>query len=242
MTRLLTPRSAAAAALLAFCTPGAAAAQVIAGRVIDAASGAGVPRAIVTAEGGPPSPRTLSDDDGRFVIALGEVGSYRVRVAREGYRDARTRPLTPGPRDTVAVDVRVTAVPVALRALEVTARRRRLDVIGDFRQMLPADSILAGPVTASGRQRGISVKGTFPTPSVCYHLAGAADRIGQVVMLNVEARPTGSDLCPDAEGAFTYSVTLRELPPGTYTLRVLHTFRNNAWEPEMALDTTVTVR
>jgi hypothetical protein len=37
-------------------------------------------------------------------------------------------------------------------------------------------------------------------------------------------------------------VTVRGLPPGSYTFRVLHSYRDEAWEPTMALDTTVTVR
>ena len=239
MGRSLTTRSAAAA-LLAVFAPAAATAQVIVGRVIDAASGNGVAGATITAEG-PYSPRALSGADGRFSIALGEAGSYRVRAARQGYRGARSRLVSVGPGDTVSVELRIAAAPVALRALEVTARKRPVEVTGRFHQVHRPDSTDASSARGEGRWRAIGVRGTFATPNVCHQLAAVADRTGPVVTLVVEARPGGFS-CSDAPGAFTYSITLRDLPSGAYTLRVFHALRTRPGEREMSLDTTVTVR
>lgn len=237
---MLTARSAAAAALLAAAAPAAATAQSIAGRVIDASSGAAVARAAVTVDGAS-SPHTFSDDGGRFSIVLGRAGSYRVRVERAGYRDARSREVRVGPGDTVWVEVRVTPAAVELRALDPTARKRPLEVTGRFRNTRPRPEAAADPVRGEGRRRAIDVQGTFPTPSVCFDLAGVADRTGTVVTLVVEARP-GPSTCANAAGTLAYSLTLRELPPGAYTLRVFHALRTRPGEREMLLDTTVTVR
>jgi hypothetical protein len=237
---MLTARPAAAAALLAAVAPAAATAQVIAGRVIDASSGAAVARATVTVDGAG-APHTLSDGGGRFSIVPGRAGSYRVRVERAGYRDARSRELSVGAGDTAWVEVRVTPAAFELRALDVTAQKRPLEVTGRFRKTRPPPAAAAAPVRGEGRRRAIGVQGNFPTPSVCFDLAGVADRTGNVVTLVVEARP-GQSTCANAAGALAYSLTLRELPPGAYTFRVFHALRTRPGEREMLLDTTVAVR
>lgn len=225
-------------ALLAALAP--AAAQTITGHVTDALTGAGVARATVTAQG-PSSRRTFSGDDGRFSIPLDRAGRYRVLVTREGYRDARSRTVSVNPDGTVVVDVQMSPSAVALRPLTATARKRPLEVVGRFQQRLPPDTTTGGPLRAEGRRHYITVKGGFITPSVCYKLAGVADRTGQVVTLIVNAR-AGDYECPGASGIFTYSVALRWLPPGTYTLHVFHTFVDRPRSAQMALDTTITVQ
>ncbi|MFL5380968.1 MAG: carboxypeptidase-like regulatory domain-containing protein [Longimicrobiaceae bacterium] len=241
MTRHLSPLLAA----LAFaCTAAPAAAQVIAGRVVDAATGAGVPRARVTAAGvgHRETRRTLARDDGRFSIVVRGGGSYRVQVARTGYEDAVTRELAVGAGDTVAVEVRLAAAAYRLDPVVATTPPRRLSLAGVYRQTDPTPSLLATPTTAEGGRHSVTVRGAMVTPSNCWTLAGAADRIGSVVTLNVHARPTARGCPPDATGASTYKVTLRGIPPGTYTVRVQHTYRGDAVPPALALDTTVTVR
>jgi len=131
---------------------------------------------------------------------------------------------------------------VELRTLDVTAPRRVLEVRGAFRQVRDSTLLATGtPTTAEGGWLSISAHGFVPVPSPCYRLAGGADRQGQVITLNVEARPNG-DLCPPKTSAFTYSVRMPDLAPGTYTFRVLHTWRDRALPSVVALDTTVTVR
>jgi hypothetical protein len=80
------------------------------------------------------------------------------------------------------------------------------------------------------------------TPSPCYHLAGVVERLGSVLTLFVRARPSGETCPPGAIGATTYKVTARRIRPGTYTVRVIHVYRDDAWPSSMALDTAVTVR
>jgi hypothetical protein len=235
-------RATVAALVICLATARPAAGQVITGRVVDAATGTPVARARVTAYGGDGAARrTVTGADGRFSFSLRGSGSYTVEVTRRGYDDTRTDTMSLDPADTVDVVVRMPAAAVRLQPLTVTARRRPLEVVGVFRQATLADSSARGPVRATGRSRSIAVKGIVPTPTACYRLAGAADRVGSIVTLNVEARPSG-DYCPELPDAFTYDVRVRGLPPGSYTLRVLHTYRNAVWEPTMAMDTAVTVR
>ncbi|HYH83429.1 MAG TPA: carboxypeptidase-like regulatory domain-containing protein [Longimicrobium sp.] len=241
--KLCKPLFSAAAVLVCLSAPDAAAAQVIVGRVIDAASGGGVAQARVTVVGGArgETRRTRSAANGRFTIGLRRGGSYRVHVARTGYVDTRTRPLTVLAGDTVEVNVRVSTAALGLDPLTVTTRPRRLDVVGVFRDTADAGAAVNGPEGASGGRRNLVVRGTMPTPTACYELAGAADRIGPIITMNVEAHATGQ-ACAEVPGAFKYKVTARGLPPATYAFRVLHTYRGGVWNPRVALDTTVVVR
>jgi len=230
-----------AAGLAVFVSsPITAAGQVVAGRVIDAASGAGVPEAHVMVIGRDRRD-ALTSADGRFSVRVGGAGSYRVRVARAGYQETRTRRLTLGPDDTVAVEVRVRTAAVRLDPLTATARPRRLTVTGVFGNEGYVGR--AGPPSAGGARRSILVTGTIPAPTPCYTTAGAARRTGSVVTLNVEARPTGETAaCPAMPLSFGYKATVRGLPPGSYTLQVVHTYRDRVWPPAMALDTTIIVQ
>ena len=233
------------AALVGVCiaAPVSAAAQVIVGRVVDAATGGGVPRARVTVAGVDhrETQRTLTGDNGRFTFVVRGGGSYRVRVARTGYQDAATRALAVGPGDTVAVTVRATAEPRRLDPLVVSTPPRRLPIDGVYQtDITPA--LLAARTTGEGGRRNVTVRGAMPTPSACWRLSGGADRIGPLITLAVSARPTDADCPPDSPGSSTYKVTVRGIPPGTYTLRVVHTYRDEAWPRSLALDTTVTVR
>lgn len=234
--------SLALVVLTALAVPGHA--QVIEGRVIDATSRAGVPRAVVVmteAEGGRVLRRATTAPDGFFTIGVAGGGEVRLRVSRVGYGETATRPMTLPPDDTLDVTVRISAVAMTLDPLAVSARARRLDVRGVFRDRpwMPADSF--PPTTAKGERRGIYVEGMMATPTPCYQLAGAADREGQVITLTVEARAKEPD-CGETPGTFTYRVNVRGLPPGAYTFRVLHAYRAGEWDRAWALDKPVTVR
>ena len=221
-----------------------ATAQVIVGRLVDAASGAGVARARVTAVGigHEGSRRTTTAADGRFSLAV-RGGSYRVQAARTGYQDARSGEVTVGTGDTARVELRVAPAPHRLRGVTASTRPRRLPMLGVFTPVYPTDSLLAAERTrVEGEPGRVVVRGVMLTPTACWRLAGAADRIGPVITLAVQARPTDDPCPPDAVGASTYKVTLRRLPPGTYNLRVLHVYRDAVWPPGVAMDTSVTVR
>lgn len=241
-------RAAAALAVLCALSAAPAAGQAIAGRVIDAASGGGVPRARVAVGGvGHEFEReTTTGVDGSFSVAVRGAGTYRLRVSREGYREAQTRQVAVGASETAHVAVQLSSAAFMLDTLQAVRRRRRLDVPGYFREVvdsLKADSLAARgfPVSANGRWLAAAVEGSLVVPNTCYRLAGAAERTGSTVTVNVQARPTGEP-CPTFPRVYTYKLTVRGLPAGRYTLRVLHTWRGAAWEPQMALDTTVTVR
>jgi hypothetical protein len=234
-------RAAIAALVILFIlVPGPAAAQVIRGRVIDAQSGAGVPLARVVVSGLDYrfTRRMFTNADGRFAFPLRRGGSFRVQVTRAGYAQTRTRPLAVGARDTVHVDVRVSAAPHRLDPVTVTARPRRLRVAGVFNEI---SEFPYTRVSAVGQRRSVGVRGWFPTPNFCYHLSGNAHRAGSIITLTVQARARDG-LCDAGAGSLFYNVMVRRLPPGVYTFRVLHAYQNDVAEPMVALDTTVTVR
>lgn len=231
---------------LAVCiaAPVPAVAQVIVGRVIDAATGGGVPRARVTVASVDhrETQRTLTGDNGHFTFVVRGGGSYRVRAGRTGYQDASTRELAVGADDTVAVELRAVPAPRRLDPVVATTPPRRLSINGVYEQADVTPALLATRTTGEGGRHNVTVRGAMLTPSACWRLSGGADRIGPLVTLAVNARPNGASCPPDAPGASTYKVTVRGIPPGTYTLRVLHTYRGEAFPPSLALDTSVTVR
>jgi hypothetical protein len=104
------------------------------------------------------------------------------------------------------------------------------------------DSLLALPTRADGGSGRVIVNGHVALPTDCYVLAGVAERLGSVLTLFLEARPSIDRCPPGAVGASRYKVIVRRLPAGTYTLRVVHTYRHDVWPSKMALDTTVTVQ
>ena len=230
-------------ALACVLAPEAAWAQVVVGRVVDAASGAAVPQARVVATRADllSTRSTLTGADGRFSLALDGGGAYRLEVARVGYRNARPRTLRLRPDETVRVAVSLSAAALRLAPLTATAKPRRLNVVGAFRALPPDSLDRVEPASASGAWGRIQVRGTFPTPSVCYQLAGAGHRDTTGLTLVVEARPSGEG-CAETGGVFTYKATVRGLRPGTYPVRIIHTYRDDVWENALALDTTVTVR
>jgi len=234
-------RILAAALVLASASP--AAAQVIVGRVVDDSTGSAVARARVTAVGvgSRESRRTLTEDDGRFTVAV-RGGRYRVQAARTGYGNAASDVVTVGPGDTARVTVRVNAAARRLAELTATARVRRPPVTGVYLPVTITDSLLALPIRAEGGRGRVLIKGQMATPSACDRLVGAAERRGSEIALFVLARPNDYPCPPDAPGASTYKVTVGSIPAGTYTVRVFHTYRDDVWQPRMALDTTVTVQ
>jgi hypothetical protein len=233
-------RAAFAALLILFvAVPSPAAGQVVRGRVIDARSGAAVELARVVVTGsGQGAHRTITAADGRFSVRLRRGGSVRVQVARAGYGETRTRALAVGPNDTVDVDVRISSVALPLDPVTVTARARRLRVTGIFNEISDYPVARASVV---GQSRSVGVRGWFPTPDFCHHLAGHAHRAGSIITLTVQARATTGP-CPEGTGSLFYNVTVRRLPPGTYTFRVLHAFQDDVGPPTLVLDASVTVR
>jgi hypothetical protein len=108
--------------------PGAAAAQRLAGRVVDAASEAAVQNAEISVVGtNGIAVRALSDSTGRFLLrpAAG-AGRYRVVVEHLAYAPA-TAEIEIGALDHVDVLIRLSIAPLALPPIEVVARSRAPD-------------------------------------------------------------------------------------------------------------------
>jgi hypothetical protein len=229
--------AAAALVILLVSLPTPAAAQVVRGRVVDAESGAAVALARVAVTGsGQRALRTTTAADGRFSVRLSRGGPFRVQVVRTGYAETG-RSSTVGPNDTVDVDVRVSAVAHRLDPVTVTARPRRLRVVGVFDQI---SEFPHARVNAVAQRRSVGVRGWFPTPNFCYHLSGNAERTGSIITLTVQARATG-EVCETGSGSLFYNVMVRSLPRGDYTLRVLHAFQDDTAAPAVVLDTKLTI-
>lgn len=229
----------AALAILFIPIPTPASGQVIRGRVVDAESGAAIPLARVMVSGsGQRTTRMFTNADGRFSFPLRRGGAVRVRVTRAGYAETRTEALRVGPQDTVNVDVRVSAVAHRLDPVTVSARRRRLKADGRFYETVDSMNARAHVV---GQSRSVRARGSFPTPDLCYHLSGNADRTQSIITVTVQARGK-RELCAGAGGGFVYDVTVSRLPPGVYTVRVLHAFQGEGQPPAQVENTTVTVR
>jgi hypothetical protein len=221
----------------------AAQAQVIAGRVVDAATGGGVGRARITAWGDGGTRSTFTGADGRYTIEV-RGGTYHVRATRTGYQTATSAEMAVAAGDTSRVVLRMTPEPRQLTGVHASTRPRRLPMSGRFTPEYPTDSLLAAERThVEGVPGRLIIHGVMLTPTPCWRLAGAADRVGPLITLNIQAH-LGDEFCPpDAPGASTYKVSLRGIPPGTYTVRVLHTYRRDAFKASVALDSAgVTVR
>ncbi|MFL5385974.1 MAG: carboxypeptidase regulatory-like domain-containing protein [Longimicrobiaceae bacterium] len=124
-----------AASLLATPLP----AQILRGKVLDAATGAGVPAVAVRAL--TPEGRDVGHDrtgaDGTFSFQLRVPATVRIEAQRTGYRPTMTGELPVGLRETVDVEVRLSAAAIAIEPLRVTARvqpprRRSLELSGFY--------------------------------------------------------------------------------------------------------------
>jgi hypothetical protein len=114
-------------------------AQVVRGKVLDAATGDPVPQAEVTASTteGRGAGRTRAGADGSFSLELRAAGTFRLRAERAGYRPTVTDTLQVDARVTLEVEIRLSATAVAIEPLRVTARvepphRRNLELNGFY--------------------------------------------------------------------------------------------------------------
>lgn len=131
--------------------------------------------------------------------------------------------------------------PRRMKRITATARQRRPPLRGIYIPVVPNDTLLALPIRVRAEPGQIVVFGQMATPTPCYHLAGTAERMQSVIHLLVQARPTGEECAPGTLGASTYKVTVRRLPAGTYVLRVIHAYGDDAWRPSVVSDTSVVV-
>ncbi|HEX8245557.1 MAG TPA: carboxypeptidase regulatory-like domain-containing protein [Longimicrobium sp.] len=99
-------------------------AQIMGGRVMDAASNEPVKDAIVEAlnNAGRTVNRGRTDRDGFFVFEFREPGVYRIRTSRIGFTTNTSDTVRVDLRQTVQVEVKLTTGAVALEPLRVTAK------------------------------------------------------------------------------------------------------------------------
>lgn len=106
-------------------------AQTVRGRVVEAGSDEPIAGARVEAldgRGRPSGGRTLSAEDGTFVLPLRAAGSYVLRARRLGYPATTSQRLEVALRDTVVVDVRMSQEPLLVDPVVVTAHSRAAEV------------------------------------------------------------------------------------------------------------------
>jgi hypothetical protein len=118
-------RSILPALVCALLAASPAAAQAVRVSVVDAATGAPVPEALVRVEAGDGSlaGATFTGEDGAATVRLREGGGYRVVAERGGYeRTAQT--LAVGPGGTVDVRLPMAQRPFAIDTVQVIARSR----------------------------------------------------------------------------------------------------------------------
>jgi len=118
----LRPTTALLALSLVFASP--AAAQVLSGRVLDAADGEPVPQArisVLNAEGRMVG-RTTSAENGTFSLQLRLPGLVRLRAERTGYSATLTQPVQVGNLEVLQVDVRMAVQALAVEPLTVIGR------------------------------------------------------------------------------------------------------------------------
>ncbi|HLL85433.1 MAG TPA: carboxypeptidase-like regulatory domain-containing protein, partial [Longimicrobium sp.] len=118
----LRPTTALLALSLVFASP--AAAQVLSGRVLDAADGEPVPQArisVLNAEGRMVG-RTTSAENGTFSLQLRLPGLVRLRAERTGYSATVTQAVQVGNLEVLQVDVRMAVQALAGEPLTVIGR------------------------------------------------------------------------------------------------------------------------
>jgi hypothetical protein len=98
-----------------------------------------------------------------------------------------------------------------------------------------------GATATAGSER-IAISGTMQTPNPCYKLSGELQQQGQTLSVRVVGQADPNAMCIQSIGAIPYTATLRDVAPGTYTVRVIHTYPGTGWDAAAALETQVTVR
>lgn len=118
-----------------------------------------------------------------------------------------------------------------------------------------APAAAAGPITVELKQREpneagdaatggagtVTVSGTVSTPNPCHVLSGAAAREGSTLTLTITAR-SNAEMCIQSIGTLGFDATLRGVPAGSYTLRVVHAYPGTGWETKTIMTQQVQVR
>jgi hypothetical protein len=96
--------------------------------------------------------------------------------------------------------------------------------------------------TATAGSGQIAIRGTMETPTPCHKLSGELQQQGRTLSVRVVAQADPDVMCIQSIGSIPYTATLRDVAPGAYTVRVIHTYPGTGWDAAAALETQVTVR
>ena len=124
---------------------------------------------------------------------------------------------------------------------------------GDFTLGLPGDSPVftfsawfdghgskpAPDLRVEGGVGEISLQGPIGTRVPCYDVQGHVEQAGAEVHFTVSAVEQPVEVCAQVLATFGYRGALRELPPGSYQVRVTHSVDHHA---SQVLQTSVSVR
>jgi hypothetical protein len=112
------------ASVFALAAAAPAGAQVLYGRVTDAADGANVAGAQISAldPSGTTVASTVSGADGRFDLPLPAAGSYRVQVSRIGFRTGISPVVAVGADERMGMDLALRTDAVQMEAVQAQAR------------------------------------------------------------------------------------------------------------------------
>jgi hypothetical protein len=101
-----------------------------------------------------------------------------------------------------------------------------------------------GPVTpgidVAGLSRAIFLVGQVNTPNRCFALRAELEDNDRNLTLRVTARTNATNCAPEP-GAFRYESAIRPLDPGSYDLRVIHSFPGTS-QPTEEFSSDVVVR
>lgn len=137
------PQARSLAYLASFCllslpaTP--VSAQTVQGTVADGESGVPIYTAdvtLLTTDGGVAG-RSVTDDDGRFLVLGVRAGTYRLRATRMGYAAFTTEPFSLEQGQDAVADLSLQLSPIPLDPIEATVeatRPRRLVQVGFYRR------------------------------------------------------------------------------------------------------------
>ena len=136
----------------------------VAGRITDAATGQGIQAVDVWLDG--TRLRTLTEEDGRFMLTGVGAGTYTLRVRRIGYASA-SRQVTVTAGETTVVDLTLQSVPTPLDAIVATVTgRHRAREMGHSTSRINVDSLTReAPISSvtealTGRVPGLQIFNT----------------------------------------------------------------------------------
>jgi hypothetical protein len=92
---------------------------------------------------------------------------------------------------------------------------------------------------AAAFQGDVALLGQLKTPTLCFRLTSALDVTPPTVVVRITAQQNDSPNCGKQPGGYQYTVAIRGLDDGDYTLRVIHSVPGS---PDKEFSKSVSVR